>query len=236
MMTEASQAGINTRAAMSRGLYHTATIFMGRQMSAVSNTEDLGVLQKSPQLTKSFSASYPPAYRQPSQNSSVTDSCAVQTNSDLQCLNQSDKTHGKTSLLAGAELPVTSGVSSENGRPCRRTVKLQANNCGSNLVESKTSTEVNSLLHGRLSPKNKATSFKNDSFCGSVEEILINEHFVLNEQGSKRPTSLAFHPKEAVSGNESSREKFPGIVMGYLLASWRWKGVDVYSGRKWLYF
>nr|XP_056718252.1 centrosomal protein kizuna [Euleptes europaea] len=213
MMAEARQARVNTTTAMSRGLYHTATIFMGRQMSAVSNTEDFGALQKSSRLTKSFSISDPHVHRQPSQSSDVTDSCVVQTNSDLQRLNQSDKTHGKAYLPAGAKMPVTSGVSSENGRTCCLTVEHQANNCDSNLVESKTSPEVNSLLHGRLSPENKAAGFKSDSFCRSVEGALTHERSELNEQGSKRPISLAFHPEQAVSGNEYSREKFPGIVM-----------------------
>uniref|UniRef100_A0A8C8RTL8 Centrosomal protein kizuna n=1 Tax=Pelusios castaneus TaxID=367368 RepID=A0A8C8RTL8_9SAUR len=36
-------AGINTRTAMSRGLYHPATIFMGRQMSAISKVSVLSV-------------------------------------------------------------------------------------------------------------------------------------------------------------------------------------------------
>lgn len=220
MMVEARQAGINTRTAMSRGLYHTATVFMGRQMSAVSNADDFGVLQKSSQFTKSFSISGPHAHRQPSQSSNVIDSCVVQTYSDLQCLNQSDKTHRKTYLPAGAEMPVTSGISSENGRTCCVTVEHQANNYGSNLVESKASPEVNSLLHGRLSPENKATGFKSDSFCSSLKEVLTHEHSVLNEQGSKRPISLAFCLAEAVSGNEYSREKVPGKVIMYLMADW----------------
>ncbi|XP_015261696.1 PREDICTED: centrosomal protein kizuna [Gekko japonicus] len=218
-MAEARQAGINTRTAMSTGLYHTATIFMGRQMSAVSDADDFGELQKSSQLTKSFSIPDPHAHTQPSQSSSVTDSCVVQTNSDLQCLNQSDKTHGRTYLPAGAEMPVTSGVSSENGRTCGVTVERQANNCGSNFMESKESPEVNSLLHGRLSPENKGSSFKSDSLRGSVGKVLTHEHSVLNEQGSKRPISLTFHPEEAVSGNEYSREKFPVLRESLQLAS-----------------
>ncbi|XP_077165580.1 centrosomal protein kizuna isoform X3 [Paroedura picta] len=201
MMAEAKQAEINSRTARPRGLYHTATIFMGRQMSDVSNTEDV---QKSFQLTKSFSVSDPQAYRLPSQSNNVIDSCVVQTNSDLQCLNQSDKTQGKTYLLASGEMPVTSGISFQNGKTCCVTVKHQANIHGSNLVESKAFPEVNALLHGRLSPENKAPSFKSDRLCKSVEEVLTHEHSALNEQGSKRPVSL-----ETASGNEYSREKFP---------------------------
>ncbi|XP_054840268.1 centrosomal protein kizuna isoform X1 [Eublepharis macularius] len=210
MMAEASQTGINTRTAMSRGLYHTATIFMGRQMSAVSSAEDFSALQKSSQLTKSFSISNPHPYRQPSHNSSVTDSCVVQTNNDLQRSNQSDKTDGKAYLVADAEMPVIPSISSENRRACFVTVEHKANNCGSNLVESKMSPEVNSLLHGRLSPENRAAGFKSDSSCRSVKGALTDEHSGLNEQGSKRPILLAFQPEQAVSGNEHSREKCPG--------------------------
>ncbi|XP_054840269.1 centrosomal protein kizuna isoform X2 [Eublepharis macularius] len=219
MMAEASQTGINTRTAMSRGLYHTATIFMGRQMSAVSSAEDFSALQKSSQLTKSFSISNPHPYRQPSHNSSVTDSCVVQTNNDLQRSNQSDKTDGKAYLVADAEMPVIPSISSENRRACFVTVEHKANNCGSNLVESKMSPEVNSLLHGRLSPENRAAGFKSDSSCRSVKGALTDEHSGLNEQGSKRPILLAFQPEQAVSGNEHSREKCPALGESLQFAS-----------------
>ncbi|XP_060109913.1 centrosomal protein kizuna [Heteronotia binoei] len=219
VMSEAKQAGVSTRTAVSRGLYHTATIFMGRQMSAVSNTEDFAALQKSSQLIKSFSISDPHAHRQPSQSSDMIDSCVVQTNSDLQCLNQFDKTYGKTYLPASAKMPLTSGVSSENGRTCCITVERPANNCSRNLLESKASPEVNTLLHGRLSPENKAISLKNDSFCRSVGEVLTHAHSALNDQGSKRPISLVFHPEEAVSENEYSREKFSVLGDSLQLAS-----------------
>ncbi|XP_062986067.1 centrosomal protein kizuna [Elgaria multicarinata webbii] len=209
MAPEARQAGINTRTAMSRGLYHTATIFMGRQMSAVSSIEDFNVLQKSSELTKSFSISDQHSRRQPSQSSYMTDSCVVQTNSDLQCSNKSDKIDGKTYLLMGEEMPVTSGVSYENGRTCCLTVESKTNNCSSNFVESKMSPELNSMLHGRLSPENRTTDLKSDSSCKSLEEILTHEHSVLNEQGSGRPILLVCRPEQLVSGNDHSREKFP---------------------------
>ncbi|XP_053101781.1 centrosomal protein kizuna isoform X2 [Hemicordylus capensis] len=209
MVPEARQAGINTRTAMSRGLYRTATIFMGRQMSAVSSAEDFSAPQKSSQLTKSFSISDPHSHRQPSQSSYVTDSCVVQTNSDLQCSNKSDKIDGKTYLPMGEEMPVTSHVSCGNGITCCLTVESKTNNCSSNFVESKMSPELNSLLHGRLSPENRTTGFQSDSFCRSVEKILSHEHSVLNEQRSKRPISLMFCPEQLVSGNEHSREKIP---------------------------
>ncbi|KAH0618055.1 hypothetical protein JD844_017020, partial [Phrynosoma platyrhinos] len=207
---EARQAGVNTRTAMSRGLYHTATIFMGRQMSAVSSVEDFSALQKSSKLTKGFSISDPHSHRQPSQNSYMTDSCVVQTNSDLQRSNKSDKIDGKTYLLMGKEMPVTSSVSHADGRTCCLTAESKTNNHSSNFVESKMSAELSSLLHERLSPENRTTDLKCDSFHKSVEEKLTHEHSV-NQQGSERPISLVCCPEQLVSGNEHLKEKFPGI-------------------------
>ncbi|XP_062833993.1 centrosomal protein kizuna isoform X5 [Anolis carolinensis] len=207
---EARQAGINNRTAMSRGLYHTATIFMGRQMSAVSSVEDFSAPQKSSKLTKSFSISDPHSHRQPSQNSYMTDSCVVQTNNDLQRSNKSDKIDGKTYLLMGKETPVTSNVSHADGRICCSTVESKTNNCSSNSVESKMSAELNSLLHERLSPENRTTDLKSGNFHKPVEEILTHEHSG-NEQGSEQPNPLAYCSEQLVSGKEHLREKFPGL-------------------------
>ncbi|XP_034957174.1 centrosomal protein kizuna isoform X2 [Zootoca vivipara] len=209
MVPEVRQTGINSRTAMSRGLYHTATIFMGRQMSAVSSVEDFSVPPKSSELTKSFSISDPHSHRQPSQSSYVTDSCVVRTNSDLQRSNKSDKIDGKTYLLMGKEMPVTSSVSYEKERTRCLTVESKTNNCSSNFVESKMSPGLNSLLHGRLSPENRTTDLKSDSSCKSLEEILTHEYSVQNEQGSKRPILLVCRPEQLVSGNEHSRARFP---------------------------
>ncbi|XP_063658482.1 centrosomal protein kizuna isoform X8 [Pan troglodytes] len=83
----AVQEGINSGTAMSRGLYQPATIFMGRQMSAVSSMGDFSTEHKSPQPTKNFSIPDPHSHRQTAQSSNVTDSCVVQTSNDTQCLN-----------------------------------------------------------------------------------------------------------------------------------------------------
>ncbi|XP_015682623.1 centrosomal protein kizuna [Protobothrops mucrosquamatus] len=203
MIPEARQSGINTRTAMSRGLYHSATIFMGRQMSAVSSVEDFGALQKS-ELTKSFSISDPYSYRQPSQSCYMTDSCVVQTNSDLQCSNKSDKIDGKTSLLKAEEMPITSSVSYENERTCL-TGESIANNDSNNFVENKAHPEPKSLLHRKLSFENRSTSLKSYSPCKS----LTREHSLQYEQGTKEPISLIGDPDLLVSANECSEEKFP---------------------------
>ncbi|XP_010214457.1 PREDICTED: centrosomal protein kizuna, partial [Tinamus guttatus] len=130
----ARQAGINPGTAMSRGLYHPATIFMGRQMSAISSTEDFSTQQKSFQPTKSFSFSDPYSCRQAAQSSNVTDSCVVQTNSDMQCLNKPDKKDVGTDLQMGEKMPVTSSISSENGRTHCSAIESNTNNREINLA------------------------------------------------------------------------------------------------------
>ncbi|XP_070603101.1 centrosomal protein kizuna [Erythrolamprus reginae] len=203
MIPEARQSGINDRTAMSRGLYHTATIFMGRQMSAVSNAEDFSALQKS-QLTKSFSISDLHSYRQPSQSCYMTDSCVVQTNSDLQYSNKSDKIDGETSLLKGEEMPVTSSVSYENEITSLIGESI-TNNDSNNFVENNVHPEPKSLLHTKLSSENRSTSLKSYSCCKS----LTPEHSLQSEQGTKKPISLIVEPGELVSASECSEEKFP---------------------------
>ncbi|KAM3838879.1 centrosomal protein kizuna isoform 2-T2 [Vipera latastei] len=204
MIPEARQSGINARTPMSRGLYHTATIFMGRQMSAVSSVEDFGAPQKS-ELTKSFSVSDPYSYRQPSQSCYMTDSCVVQTNSDLQCSNKSDKIDGKTSLLKAEEMPVTSSVSYENERT-RLTGESIANNDSNNFVESSAHPEPKSLLHKKLSFENRSTSLKSYSSCKS----LTREHSLQSEQGTKEPISAEEMPVTSSVSYENERTHLTG--------------------------
>ncbi|XP_049726075.1 centrosomal protein kizuna isoform X7 [Elephas maximus indicus] len=91
----AVQAGVNSGIAVSRGMYQPATIFMGRQMSAISSIGDFSTEQKSPQPTKNFSIPNPHSCQQTAQSGNVTDSCVVQT---TQCLKKPDKIDGETSL------------------------------------------------------------------------------------------------------------------------------------------
>nr|XP_023405742.1 centrosomal protein kizuna isoform X4 [Loxodonta africana] len=91
----AVQAGVNSGIAVSRGMYQPATIFMGRQMSAISSIGDFSTEQKSPQATKNFSIPNPHSCQQTAQSGNVTDSCVVQT---TQCLKKPDKIGGETSL------------------------------------------------------------------------------------------------------------------------------------------
>ncbi|XP_074891380.1 centrosomal protein kizuna isoform X5 [Buteo buteo] len=61
MLWVGRQAGISTKTAMPRGLYHPATVFMGCHTSAVSAGGGLGTWQKPPQPTESHSAPDPPS-------------------------------------------------------------------------------------------------------------------------------------------------------------------------------
>ncbi|XP_043400068.1 centrosomal protein kizuna isoform X2 [Chelonia mydas] len=210
MLPVARQAGINTRTAASRGLYHPATIFMGRQMSAISSIEDFSTQQKSSQPTKSFSVSDPHSCRQAAQSSNMTDSYVVQTNCDTRCLNKSDKIDGKTYLQMGEKMPVTSSVSSENGQTHCLEIESNTYDGNSNLVESKKSAQLNSLLCERLSPENRITDLKSDSYSSSVEEIVTKEHFVANEERSQQPIPLVSAPEQLVSGNEQPGDHVPG--------------------------
>ncbi|XP_053880256.1 centrosomal protein kizuna isoform X3 [Malaclemys terrapin pileata] len=212
MLPVARQAGINTTTATSRGLYHPATIFMGRQMSAISSIEDFSTQQKSSQPTKSFSVSDPHSCRQAAQSSNMTGSYVVQTNSDIRCLNKSDKIDGKTYLQMGEKMPVTSSVSSENGRTHCLEIESNPHNGNSNLVESKKSVQLNSLLHERLSPENRITDLKSDCCSSSVEEMVTKEHFVANKERSKQPIPLVSAPEQLVSGNKQPRDNFPGLA------------------------
>lgn len=216
MLPVARQAGINTRTAASRGLYHPATIFMGRQMSAISSIEDFSTQQKSSQPTKSFSVSDPHSCRQAAQSSNMTDSYVVQTNCDIRCLNKCDKIDGKTYLQMGEKMPVTSSVSSENGQTHCLEIESNTYDGNSNLVESKKSAQLNSLLCERLSPENRITDLKSDSYSSSVEEIVTKEHFVANEERSQQPIPLVSAPEQLVSGNEQPGDHVPGMMMVFV--------------------
>ncbi|XP_038599186.1 centrosomal protein kizuna isoform X2 [Tachyglossus aculeatus] len=161
------QAGINTKTAVSRGLYHRDEIFMGRQMSAISSLEDFSTRQKSSQPTKSFSIPDPHSRRQTAQSSNVTDSYVVQTNSDIVCSNKPDKIDGKASLQMGEEMPVTSSISPEEVQTHCLEIESNTNNGKSNFPESKKPAELNSPVQKRLSPENSTTDLKCDSSSGS---------------------------------------------------------------------
>ncbi|XP_045151494.1 centrosomal protein kizuna isoform X2 [Echinops telfairi] len=201
------QARINLGTAMSRGLYQPATIFMGRQMSAVSNIGDFSTEQKPPQPTKNFSIPVPHSCRQTVLSSSVTDSCVVQTNSDTQCLNKPDKINGKTSLQIGEETPVTVSVLSEGDKAHCLEIGSNTRHSKSPLSESKKSAELHSPLLERLSPENRTTDLKCDSSSrseGSKEEILTQEHIEVKEERAGWPVSRITVSEYCASENHLS--------------------------------
>lgn len=207
-LQDAVRAGMNSGTAVSRGLYQPATIFMDRQMSAISSIEDFNTEQKSNQPTKNFSISGPHSHQQTAQSSCVTDSHVVQTNGDTQCLNKSDKIHGKTSLQTGEKTPVTSCVLSEKEQTHCLEIGSSTRHSKSNLSEGRKSAELHSSLQERLSPENSITDLKCDSSSrseGSDREILTREHI---EVGEERASPL--DPVIAVSEHCTSAEKWAG--------------------------
>ncbi|XP_074065441.1 centrosomal protein kizuna-like isoform X2 [Macrotis lagotis] len=202
-------ARINTGTAMSRGLYHPATIFMDRQMSAISSTGDFSTQWKSSQPTKSFSISDPHSCQQTAERSNVTDSCGVQMNSDTQCLNKSDKIDGKTSLQIGEKMPVTSMPLSEVEQTHCLEIVSNSNNGKSHLPESKKSVKLNSLLQERLSPENRTTDLWGDSFYrseGSKEGKVTQEHIERKEEKVNQPVPLLPVPEYCASENSYTGE------------------------------
>ncbi|XP_055286760.1 centrosomal protein kizuna isoform X4 [Moschus berezovskii] len=205
-------AEINSGTAMSRGLYQPATIFMGRQMSAVSGIGDFTTEQKSPQPTKNFSIPDPHLHRQTAQSSDVTDSRVVQTPGDTQCLNKSDKTDGKTSLQIGEKTPVTASALSEEEQTHCFEIGSNARQGESNLSEGKKSAELHSPLRKRLSPENRTTDLKCDSSRrseGSEGEILTREHIEVEEERARPPVSPLSGSESCASENECPEEKPP---------------------------
>ncbi|XP_042638827.1 centrosomal protein kizuna [Orycteropus afer afer] len=204
------QAGINSGTSMSRGLYQPATIFMGRQMSAISNIGDFRTEQKS-QPTKNFSIPDPHSCRQTAQSSNVTDSYVVQTNSDTQCLNKSDKIDGKTSIQIVEEMPVTASILSEGEKTHCLEIGSSTRHGKSNLSESKKSAELHSLLQERLSPENRTTDLKCDSSRrseGSEEEILTQGHIEVKEERVRLPVSPISVSEYYASENKCSQENY----------------------------
>uniref|UniRef100_H0X317 Centrosomal protein kizuna n=1 Tax=Otolemur garnettii TaxID=30611 RepID=H0X317_OTOGA len=207
----AVQAGIISGTTMSRGLYQPATFFMGRQMSAVSDIGDSSTEQKSSQPAKNFSIPDPHSHQQTAPSSNMTDSSVVQTGSDTQCLNKSDKINGKTSLKIGEKTPVTASVLSEKEQTHCLEIGSNTYRSKSNLSEGKKSTELHSPLWERLSPENRTTDLKCDSSRrseGSEAEILTREHIEVEEESANPPFSAISVSEYCASGNKWAQENY----------------------------
>ncbi|XP_054430115.1 centrosomal protein kizuna isoform X1 [Pteronotus mesoamericanus] len=206
----AVQEGIYSGTAVSRGVYQSATIYMGRQMSAILSIGDFNTVQKSPQPTKNFSIPDPHSHQQTTQSSNVTDSYVVQTSSDTQCLNKSDKIDGKTSLQTGEKMLVTASPLSEEEETHGLEIGSNTHHGKSNLSEGKKSPELHLSLQERLSPENRTTDLKCDSSSrseGSEGEILTHEYNEVKEEGPRPPVSLISASEHCASGNECSQGK-----------------------------
>ncbi|XP_072655927.1 centrosomal protein kizuna isoform X5 [Canis lupus baileyi] len=206
----ARQVGINLGTAASRGLYHPATIFMGRQMSAMLSIRGFRAEQKSPQPTKSVSIPDPHSHRQPARSGDVTDSCVGQIHSDTQRLKKSDKIDGKTSLQIGEKMPVTGSALSEEEQTHCSQIGSNTHHGESSLSEGKKSAQLHSLLLARLSPENRTTDVKCDSSNrseGSEGEILTREHIEVKEERAGLPGAPISASECCASENECSQEK-----------------------------
>ncbi|KAM8774900.1 centrosomal protein kizuna isoform 1-T1 [Rhynchonycteris naso] len=206
----AVQGGIHSATALSGGLYQPATIFMGRQMTAVSSIGNFHAVQKSPQSTKNFSIPDPQSYQQTAQSNNVTDNYVVQTNSDTQCLKKSDKIDGKTSLQIGGKTLVTASALSEEEQTHCLEIAGTTRHSKSNLSEGKKSAELHSLLWERLGPENRTTDLKCDSSSrseGSEGEILTLEHIEVKEERARQPISPIAVSEYCASENKCFQEK-----------------------------
>ncbi|XP_058392980.1 centrosomal protein kizuna-like [Diceros bicornis minor] len=207
----AMQAGINLGTAVSRGLYQPATIFMGRQMSAISSTGDVSTERKSPQPTKNFRTIPDPcSQQQTAQSSDVTDSYVVCTNSGTQCLNKSDKIDGRTSLQIDEKMPVTASPLSEEEETHCLEIGSNSHHGKSNLSESRKSAELHSLLRGRLRPGSRTTDLKCDSSSrsgASEGDILTREHIEVKEDSARLPDAPISVSEYCASESKCSQEK-----------------------------
>lgn len=192
---------------MSRGLYQPATIFMGRQMSALSSIGEFSTEQEFAQLTKNFSTPDSHSHRQTAPNSRVTDSCGVQTPSDTQCLAKSDKVDGKTSLQIDEKTPVTAPALGEEVQTHCLEIGSNPRHSESHSSEGRKSAELHSLPQHRLSPKNSTSDLKCDSCSrseGSERGRLTQEHIEVEEESASLPVSALSVSEHSASGNTRS--------------------------------
>ncbi|KAM5165459.1 centrosomal protein kizuna isoform 2-T2 [Mantella aurantiaca] len=207
------QAEINTSSDMSRRIYHPATIFMGRQMSANSSIEHCLTQRKSPQPTKSFSISDPHSVRQAAINSNLTDSCVVPANSDTRCLNKPDKIDVETS--SWQIMPVTSIASSE-GAATHRTEIDKTHNGREHLAENKQSVQLSTQTQERLSPEYRTQDLQRESPSNKVEDLLVYERLVHNEERfthtspSGFPSDVGDHINKQASNKHNAVENLSG--------------------------
>ncbi|XP_053567987.1 centrosomal protein kizuna [Bombina bombina] len=206
MLQVSRQVEINSGANMSRRMYHPATIFMGRQMSANSSIEHCLTQRKSLQPSKSFSISDPHSVRQAAINSNVTDSCVVLANSDIQCLNKPDIIDAETSFQISQKMLVTSTTSSENGGTHGIEID-KTQSASKHFVESKQSAQLSTQTLQRLSPEYRAGDLQNDSSGSKVEDALMYESLLPNEERFKHANPSRSSPDACDYINKQTSDK-----------------------------
>lgn len=202
------QAEINTGSDMSRRIYHPATIFMGRQMSANSSIEHCLTQRKSPQPTKSFSISDPHSVRQAAINSNLTDSCVVPANSDTQCLNKPDKIDVEAS--SSQIMPVTSIASSEDAATHRTEIDKTRSGM-EHLAENKQSVQLSTQTRKRLSPEDGIEDLPKDSPSNKVEDLLVYERLVHNKERFTHTSPSGFPPAVGDCINKETSNKYSTV-------------------------
>jgi centrosomal protein kizuna len=107
-------------------------------------------------------------------------------------------------------MPVTASVLSEEEQTHCLEIGNNTRHSKSNLSEGKKSAELHSSLQERLSPENRTTDLRCDSFSrseGSEGEVLTQEHIEVEEERASPPVSAVSVSEHCASENKWSQEK-----------------------------
>lgn len=190
-------AGIHSGTAMSRGLYHPATIFMGRHMSAAWNMQ-----QKASHAAESHSVPEPCSHRQAALSSDETGRCFPRVGSDMPCTNKPDKQDAKADALVREKMPITSGVVlAESSMRGSLTI----------LTEHRNPAEYRLLSPSRGSVESRTADLNSDTSV--EEEEVTREHLVASAEDTQ-PVPVAFVPEPSIS--EEDQESIPGMMVPLL--------------------
>ncbi|EOA99025.1 Uncharacterized protein C20orf19, partial [Anas platyrhynchos] len=184
-------AGIHSGTAMSRGLYHPATIFMGHHMSAAWSMQ-----QKASHAAESHSVPEPCSHRQAALSSDETGRCFPRVGSDMPCTNKPDKQDAKADVLVWEKMPITSGVA---------LAESSMRSSLTNLTERRNPAECRSLSPNRGSVESRTADLNSD--ISVEEEDVTREHLVASAE-DKQPVPVAFVPEPGIS--EEDQESIPG--------------------------
>lgn len=186
-------AGIHSGTAMSRGLYHPATIFMGHHMSAAWSMQ-----QKASHAAESHSVPEPCSHRQAALSSDETGRCFPRVGSDMPCTNKPDKQDAKADVLVWEKMPITSGVA---------LAESSMRSSLTNLTERRNPAECRSLSPNRGSVESRTADLNSD--ISVEEEDVTREHLVASAE-DKQPVPVAFVPEPGIS--EEDQESIPGMM------------------------